>query len=253
MGRRDTRILALLSERGRMDVATLAEELHVSQVTMRKDLDGLADRRLVRREHGFAELGSTNDVAGRLAYHYAQKVSIARRAAELVSDGETVMIESGSCCALMARALFEGHHDVTVITNSAFIAAYVRDLPGADVMLLAGTYQMDAQVTVGPLVRTSVASLSVDKLFVGTDGYSADSGFTNADALRAQAVHDMAERAANVYVVTESEKFLQRGVVSLDLSGRPVHVVTDRAIDGAAREELVARGIELLYAREDTA
>ncbi len=250
MGRRDTQILSALSERGRMDVATLAEELGVSQVTMRKDLDGLAGRRLVRREHGFAELGSTNDVAGRLAYHYAQKVSIARRAAELVSDGETVMVESGSCCALTARALLECRCDVTVITNSAFIAAYVRDLPHASVILLAGNYQMDAQVTVGPLVRASVASLSVDKLFVGTDGYSASSGFTNADALRAQAVHDMAERAANVYVVTESEKFSQRGVVSLDLSGRPVHVITDMGIDDSVRAELAARGIGLLCAGE---
>ena len=117
-------------------------------------------------------------------------------------------------------------------------------------ILLAGNYQMDAQVTVGPLVRASVASLSVDKLFVGTDGYSASSGFTNADALRAQAVHDMAERAANVYVVTESEKFSQRGVVSLDLSGRPVHVITDMGIDDSVRAQLAARGIGLLCAGE---
>ena len=248
MGRRDTRILELLGERGRMEVAQLSEELGVSQVTVRKDLDSLAARRLVRREHGFAQLGSPDDITGRLAYHYAVKQRIARRAAGLVADGETVMVESGSCCALFARALFEGRSDVTVVTNSAFIASYVRDLPAASVVLLAGTYQMDAQVTVGPLVRTSVAGIHVNKLFVGVDGFDEEERFTNANQLRAQAISDMAAQASQVVVVTESEKFGQRGVVAVDLSGRPVTVVTDAGITDEARGRLAVAGIALVVA-----
>lgn len=248
MGRRDARILELLGERGRCDVSVLAEELGVSQVTVRKDLDSLAERRLVRRVHGHAELGSPDDVAGRLAYHYEAKLAIARRAAGLVADGETVMVESGSCCALFARELAAAGRGVTLITNSAFIAAYVRDLPGARVVLLAGNYQPDAQVTVGPLVRASVAGLAVDKLFVGTDGYAGGGVFTNEDPLRAQAVHDMAERAARVYVVTESEKFGRRGLMPLDLAGRPVTVVTDDALAAGTAADLAAAGVGVLRA-----
>lgn len=246
MGKRDARILEILAGRGRTEVAELSRELGVSQVTVRKDLDSLAGRGLVRREHGFAELGSPNDVAGRLAYHYEDKLRIARRAAALVSDGETVMVESGSCCALFARALLGTRRAVTLITNSAFIAGYVRDLPGAQVVLLAGNYQVDAQVVVGPLVRTSVAAFAVDKLFVGTDGWAPGSGFTNADALRAEAVHDMAGRADHVYVLTESEKFSRRGVVPLDLAGRPVSVVTDDNVTQAQVEAFEGCGVEVL-------
>lgn len=136
-----------------------------------------------------------------------QKRRIAARAAELVRDGETVMIESGSCCALLADALTGAGRDVTIITNSAFIAGYVRRKPGAKVILLGGVYQNDAQVMVGPLVRQCAENFCVDRLFIGTDGYASRSGFTNSDHLRAQAVRDMAAQAEEVVVLMESSKF----------------------------------------------
>lgn len=104
MPSRTNRILEILTERTRVEVSALAEELGVSQVTMRKDLTELERRHLIRREHGYAVLRSTDNVEGRLAYHYEEKRAIARRAAELVRDGDTVMVESGSCCACSWRS-----------------------------------------------------------------------------------------------------------------------------------------------------
>ena len=63
---------------------------------------------------------------GRIAYHYEAKQKIARRAAKLIADGDTLMIESGSCCALLAEELTVSKKDLTIITNSAFIADYIR-------------------------------------------------------------------------------------------------------------------------------
>lgn len=247
MGRRDSAILEILTAEHRVEVTSLAERLGVSQVTMRKDLDSLVARGIVVREHGFAELKSANDIAGRLAYHYQAKVAIAQKAASLVNDGETIMVESGSCCALLARTLFKTPRDITVVTNCAFIAEYVRDMPAARVVLLGGVYQNDAQVMVGPLVAACAGSFLVSKLFVGTDGY-ANGRFTNADMLRAQAVHDMSQRAEHVVVVTESEKFLKRGVVPLDFGDRPLSIVTDSSLEEPVRKDLASRGIEVYYA-----
>ena len=81
---------------------------------------------VVLREHGFALLRNTNDISGRLAYHYEAKLKIARRAAELIADGDTLMIENGSCCALLAVELAAQKKELTIITNSAFIANYIR-------------------------------------------------------------------------------------------------------------------------------
>lgn len=97
MKQREYRILELLTERKRIEVAALAREIGVSQVTVRKDLDALEEKGVIHREHGWAVLCSPDDLNGRIAYHYEAKRRIAARAAELVRDGETVMIESGSC------------------------------------------------------------------------------------------------------------------------------------------------------------
>ena len=72
---------------------------------------------------------SRDDIANRLVFDHANKERIANLAASLVSDGETIMIESGSTCTLLAQALGKLKHDVTIITNSVFIARYVREQP----------------------------------------------------------------------------------------------------------------------------
>ena len=128
---RESQILELLSQCGRMEVSVLAQRLGVSQVTVRKDLDALEERGILRREHGFAVSGSGDDVNNRLAIHYEEKRRIARRAARLVSPGETVMIESGSCCALLAEEIAHNKPGATIITNSAFIASYISRVDGA--------------------------------------------------------------------------------------------------------------------------
>ena len=132
MGKRDARILEILTDRKRVEVAELARELGVSSVTMRKDLDELESRDVIQRRHGYAVLGNPNDINGRLAFHYESKRAIAERAMELVRDGETVMVESGSCCALLALALVEAERATCARTGAptpSFWAAPSRTTP----------------------------------------------------------------------------------------------------------------------------
>ena len=248
MPARTNRILEILTERERVEVSALAEELGVSQVTMRKDLTELERRGLIRREHGFAVLRSADNVEGRLAYHYEEKRRIARRAAELVHDGDTIMVESGSCCALLVAELAASGREVTVVTNSAFIAGYVRDAASVQTVLLGGIYQKDSQVMVGPMVRSCVEGFYVDLLFAGTDGFSPRTGFTNSDQMRAQAVRDMASHAERVVLLTESEKFSRHGTVPLSLGEKYLAVITDAHVSDEARAELEAAGVELVCA-----
>ena len=105
MKNRTNKILELLTSEKRIEVSQLAEYLGVSQVTIRKDLDALEAKGIIKREHGHAVLCSTDDINGRIAYHYEEKKKIALKATELVHEGDTIMIESGSCCALLADTL----------------------------------------------------------------------------------------------------------------------------------------------------
>lgn len=242
---RHTKILELLTENKKIEVTKLSELLNVSQVTIRKDLIQLENKGLVIREHGFATLNSSDDINNRLAYHYDIKRRIAKVATESVMDGETVMIESGSCCALLALEIARSKKDITIITNSAFIAEYIRKESNTRIILLGGEYQNEAQVMVGPITRKCVESFFVDKLFIGTDGFSKVSGFTGKDYMRSETVRDMARQANNVIVVTESTKFYQKGVVNLIATDEIRSVVTDVNIPKEHEDYLVSKNIEV--------
>ena len=140
------------------------------------------------------------------------------------------MIESGSCCALLALEIVNTKSDVTIITNSAFIAGYIRKSSDNKIILLGGEYQKESQVMVGPIVRKCAESFFVDKLFIGIDGFRAETGFTGNDYLRCEAVKDMAKQASQVIVVSDSSKFDRKGLVHL-FDVNQVHcVITDDKI-----------------------
>ncbi|MDO5780930.1 MAG: DeoR/GlpR family DNA-binding transcription regulator [Eubacteriales bacterium] len=246
MKNRTNKILELLTTEKKIEVSHLAEQLAVSQVTVRKDLDALETKGIIKREHGFAVLCSTDDINGRIAYHYEEKKKIALKAAELISDGDTIMIESGSCCALLADALTQLRKDLTIITNSAFIAAYIRGKSNFQIVLLGGIYQQDAQVMVGPMVQECVSNFFVNHFFIGTDGYDFRIGFSNRDQMRAQAVRDMSHQAEQVIVLTESDKFSKRGVVPLNLKDKVRTVITDSQLTPVYMQELQNQGIQVM-------
>ena len=240
---RSQAILSLLAEEQKLEVSALAQELQVSQVTIRKDLDVLEQRGLIVREHGFARIGNPDNIAGRIAYHYEEKYRIASRAAELVEDGETLMIENGSCCALLAEVLSKTKKNLTIITNSAFIADYIRHQTAFQIILLGGIYQPHSQVLVGPMIRQCAENFFVPHFFIGTDGYSLRTGFTNHDQMRAQAVRDMAHQADEIIVLTESSKFSHPSTVPLNVSQHIKTVITDSGLNAECRQQLYESGI----------
>lgn len=241
---RHSQILELLSENKKVEVTELSTLMGVSQVTIRKDLQTLEDNGLIKREHGFATLNSSDDMNTRLAYHYESKKKIAALAAKDVQDGETLMIESGSCCALLALELARTKKDLTIITNSAFICDFVRKT-GVRLILLGGEYQKEAQVMVGPMTKKCAEAFFVDKLFIGTDGFNEHFGFTGNDYLRAQTVQDLALQARQVNIITEANKFGQVGTVSLLPLEKVTRVYTDASISKQMEDVLFYLNIDI--------
>lgn len=248
MNKRQSQILDLLTQNKKLKVTELSEILNVSQVTIRKDLSALEDSGIIVREHGYAKLNESDDINNRLAYHYDIKQKIAEKAVESIEDGETVMIESGSCCALVALEIAKTKKDVTLITNSAFIADYIRKTGNVRIILLGGEYQEESQVMVGPITRKCAEGFFVDKLFVGTDGFTKETGFTGNDYMRSEAVKDMAKQASNVIIVTDSVKFQQKGVVSLLDTKKVSYVYTDSNIPEETEEYLIENNIKIIKA-----
>ena len=246
MNKRQSQILDLLAKNKKMEVTKLSELLNVSQVTIRKDLVILENSGIIVREHGYARLNESDDINNRLARHYETKQKIAKLAVESIENGETVMIESGSCCALVALEIARSKKDVTLITNTAFIADYIRKIGSVKVILLGGEYQNESQVMVGPLTRKCVEAFFVDKLFIGTDGFTIETGFTGNDYMRSEAVKDMAKQASRVMIVTDSDKFSQKGVVNLIEIEKVACVYTDDNIPSKIEDYLNKRNIKVI-------
>ena len=253
MSTRQLTLLESIVGAGRIAVAELAGIARVSTVTIRKDLDDLEARGLIRRERGVAMLVSPDDPAGRLAYHYAEKVRIAAAAAATVNDGETVMIEAGSCCAILAEQISIQCTGITIVTNSAFIAQRLGAHPMVSTVLLGGEQQHDSRVLVGPMVELCARQFIVDRLFIGTDGFTPSLGFTARDYMRATAVRALASRAERVVVLTESEKLGRHGPVPLLDAHDVAALWTDSAAPDAQVDALTGAGVEVVTVAADGA
>ncbi|MBR4152187.1 MAG: DeoR/GlpR transcriptional regulator [Selenomonadaceae bacterium] len=245
MRERQIQILDIIGNKKRVTVLELVEILKVSEVTIRKDLSVLEEKGLLKREHGFATLPESDDISTRLLFNYELKRRIAKKVLESIKDGETLMIESGSSCALLAEEIVLNRRGVTIITNSVFIATFLRDKVGARLILLGGEFQAEAQVMVGPLIKKCAENFHVEKFFMGTDGFN-ESGAMSGDLMRAEAVRNMAESAREKIILTESKKFSMAGVVPLLTYNEIDAIYTDDKIPDDAIKNLEEHGVKII-------
>ena len=238
-------ILDILAANKTIKISMLAELLNVSQVTLRKDLDIIEKRGIIQRSHGYVSLDGAHDTGKRLAICHSIKKRIAKAAAQIVEEGETVMIESGSCCALFAEELALARKNVTIITNSIFIVNYIYKLKDIKIILLGGNYQPEAQILIGPMTAKCVEFFYTDKFFLGADGYIPGHGFTGSDYLRAETAMEMAKYAKNVYALTEAAKFQHRGAYNLIQLDKLSGVFTDESIPKEAESALIKNNVKL--------
>ena len=244
MKERHLKILNIINEKEKVSVQELSETLKLSMVTIRKDLEDLESQGLLRRLHGFAVKASPDSINSRMAFHYPEKKAIAQKAVELVQPMETIMIESGSTCALFALEAAR-QKDVTIITNSAYIARYLNQAPTAHVILLGGDYDTVAEVTTGPVTQLCAREYHVNKLFVGVDGYTEESGFTNSNHTRSCVVKELATRAEHVVVLTTSDKFGRQSVAKMFTPEEVQSVVTDSNLSEEYKRLLESHGIQV--------
>ena len=245
MNNRAVRIMEFLANNTKIEINMLAELLDVSQVTLRRDLDKLEKSGIVKRYHGYASLDGADETSKRIAVFYSIKKRIAKEAAQLINDGETIMVESGSCCTLFAEELALNKKNVTIITNSLFIANYIHDFRNIKIILLGGYLLPDSQVLVGPIISRFAQNFCVDKLFIGTDGFIPDQGFMCSDYLRAETITQLTACANKVFILTEAAKFKRRGTYSLIQFDKLSGVVTDDGILEEAEVVLNKNNVQL--------
>lgn len=241
-------ILAVLQREKRVLVTDLAQQFQTSQVTIRKDLDALHLRGLIQRTHGGAlpaHDGALQDptLREKERLHRKEKLRIAAAAARLVSEGQVVILDSGTTTTEIARAL-RHLHNVTVITNAVNIAAELAS-SSIDVILTGGDVRKNSFSLVGPIAEETLRRLSADILFLGVDGFDVRHGLTTPNLQEAKVNRIMTEIAKRTVAVCDSSKFGHR---SLSLIVPPTslqQVITDRGVSKSDLQALKKAGVEV--------
>ena len=238
--------MKLLGRDDQTAVKDLAVRLNVSAVTIRQDLNFLESEGLLKRIHGGAVLKDADDIANRLGINYDKKLRIARKVAMYVKDGETILIESGSANALLARELLKKY--VTIITTNVYIARQFRKHDQARIIILGGLYQHESESLVGKITKTCIDQINYDKAFIGIDGYTSKTGFTLRDLFRAEISSHIIKKSREVFIVTDSSKFGRTELTNICYSCDIHHIATDNDLDKKYVAEFKQAGIDLILA-----
>lgn len=244
MNTRQQQIIELVNSRGSVAVSELAQLVGVSEVTVRQDLNQLAQQRVLCRVHGAAKALDSDDVGTRMNTRYGIKLALAHYAADLINDGESVLIEGGSTNALLARIL-ASRKSLTLITVSHYIGHLLKDA-ACDVIILGGMLQKSSESITGPLTRYCIQQIHFHKAFVGADGWHPEAGFTGRDMQRCDVVDAVLAKGADSYVLTDRSKFGQIHPYPLSSGYQPGHVITEDGLSPDVVARLSEQGIALM-------
>jgi len=247
LNERQNSLLKILDGNAQTSVKELSDRLKVSSVTIRQDLNFLESEGLLKRVHGGAVLRDADDLSNRLGTNYEKKLRIARKLAGYVAEGETILIESGSVNALLARELVKKKW-VTIITTNVYIARQFRKNEQANIIILGGIYQHESESMIGKITRLGIDQVNFDKAFIGIDGYTSKAGFTLRDLFRAEISSHIIQKSGDVFIVSDSSKFGKTELTNICYCADIQHIATDDELDLQFQEEFRKIGIDLILA-----
>ncbi|WP_331773424.1 DeoR/GlpR family DNA-binding transcription regulator (plasmid) [Embleya sp. NBC_00888] len=248
---RQLAIVDLVAKQGAVRVAALVEMFGVSDMTVRRDLEVLAERGLVAKVHGGAtsvEMGSTEEPgfvtkSGRQA---AEKEAIARRAADLVPPGSAVALSAGTTTWTLAGHLADVP-GLTVVTNSIPVADVFHRQGRVDqTVVLVGGVRTPSDALVGPVAVASLENLNVDVLVLGVHGMSVGAGFTTPNLLEAETDRALVRAARKLVVVADHTKWGVIGISTIAPLGRADALIVDSRLGEEVQEELAEHVGELV-------
>lgn len=227
---REKELLNLLAEDSGASVNDISERLQVSKVTIRHDLNSLADKGFVVRTRGGAFPAFHPSIMDRQKERTEEKNRIAKAAAGFVEDGDTIMIEAGTTTALIAKYLY-GKRDIHLVSNSTLLVPYARTNPGIHLTLIGGEFKPATESLVGPVALRELEQFHVKIAFAGTDGFTVNTGLTTHLPEGAEIVKKMSRQAEETVLVADSSKCGRAGFVKVLPLSEVSTIITDTNLD----------------------
>jgi len=255
LGMRDRHesIRELLGTREYVSTRELADRFGLSDMSVRRDLDVLAEAGVLRRVRGGAVPSDTTR-AGSAAGAELRNGSADRRrigvaAARLLQPGSIAFVDGGwTALDVVAAIPPDVRSSITLVTHSLPVLELVSRWPTPHLVALAGFFVPEHRMFAGPQTLQAIEDLRADIAFLGCDGLSGEAGLTTPHQLAGEVIAAMVERARRVVVVAESLKIGRRGFTPVAPTERIDVLVTDERVDQIQAHELIERGVEVVRA-----
>ena len=252
-GRRSA-ILQLLKNDSSVNVTELSQRFGVSEVTIRKDLRILKERKLLVRVHGGAIMGASSSVSQpateerhlsfKRMVNMREKEAIGRAAARYIKEGDTILIDSGTTALEVVKNL-QPFQDLTIITNSIVAMLEALKYKRFNVILLGGTVRESSMSIVGPLAESNLKIFYCDKLFLGVDSFSVETGLSTPSVDEASTNQVMISRAREVIGVFDSSKVNKRALAFIADVDKINTIVTDNNMPANVKRQLKSMKINV--------
>ncbi|TFG57911.1 MAG: DeoR/GlpR transcriptional regulator [Spirochaetales bacterium] len=247
---RKQKIVDLVTEKRKATVDELCLRFSVSAATIRNDLRDLEQQGLLLRTHGGAMMKTKTALEPtsnqKEVRNLQAKKAIARAALALIEDGDTIILDTGSTTVELARIL-GNRNNITVITNDIAIAMMLEGSEKLNVLIMGGLLRRNFHCTVGAPGISMLSAFSVDKAFMGANGFSLAKGATTPDMNHAETKKAMMAIASKVVLLCDSSKLEQPSFAQF-APAEAIDTLVTEAIDGAARAQYEEAGIEVIVA-----
>lgn len=241
-------ILQELEKEGFVRVPDLSRRLNVSEVTIRKDLKELDERKLLYRNHGSASKISSliNDrhIDEKEKVQVNEKNRIAEAANLILKKNDRIIIASGTTMLVFAQKITITD-PITVITPSVKVSLTLCYKPNVEIIQLGGMMRKSSATVIGPYAESLLSEMVCNKLFIGVDGIDLDAGLTTSNIGEAHLNQYMLNAAQEVIVLADSTKFGKRGFGKICGFNRIHHIITDTGAPASFVDFLRDKGIEV--------
>ncbi|MCC6399006.1 MAG: DeoR/GlpR transcriptional regulator [Bacteroidetes bacterium] len=248
IGRR-AKIIELLDTQGHVGVTDLSRRFRVSEVTIRNDLGLLEERGILIRARGGAIRNQRVNIDYHLSEkskrHLAEKQAIGKKTVELITEEDTIILDSGTTTLEVAKNL-SGFTNLTIITNALNVAGQLVNYPQIKLIMLGGMLRQSSLSMLGPVAEANIRDYYCDKLIMGVDSIDSRYGISTPTIEEAHLNRLMIDIAKEVIVVTDSSKFLRRSFAFIAPISDVDVVVTDANIPDEERKNLESLGIKTI-------
>ena len=246
---RRQQILNEILEQGYVKVSILADRFSVTQTTIRKDLNALEKQGLLHRSYGSAVASSApvKDISldKKKMINYDAKLRIARTAASLVQENDSILLASGSTIAVFADNL-KPKGRINVVTTAVNISSLLGENDSISVMQVGGMLYSNTLSVYGSDAIQTVRGIFCSKLFFGIDGMGLSHGVTCATREEAELTQEMMRSSAQKIVLCDSSKLGKRGFAHIaDISDIDI-IITDSGFPEESRVQFEAAGVQML-------